>query len=123
MGDVEAHFNLTLLYHYGKGVEKDMRKEIYHMEEAAMGGHPDARHNLGCVEWYTRDNPERAVKHWIISATQGDDVSIKKLMKAFKEGLVSKDELASTLRAHQAAVDATTSPQREAAEKHYQYQN
>eukprot|EP00986_Skeletonema_menzelii_P008758 scaffold3801_cov150-Skeletonema_menzelii.AAC.8 len=38
------------------------------------------------------------------------------LMVAFKDGLVSKENLASALRAHQAAIDATKSPQREAAE-------
>ena len=37
-------------------------------------------------------------------------------MTAFKEGHVSKDDLAAALRAHQAAVDATKSPQREAAD-------
>ena len=37
-------------------------------------------------------------------------------MDAFKKGSVSKDELAAAVRAHQAAVDATKSPQREAAE-------
>jgi len=56
------------------------------------------------------------VKHWIIAATQGDDDSINNLIFAFKQGHVSKDDLAAALRAHQAAVDATKSPQREAAD-------
>ena len=34
----------------------------------------------------------------------------------FKEGGVSRDDLAAALRAHHAAVDATKSPQREEAE-------
>ena len=57
-----------------------------------------------------------AVKHWIISATQGYDVSMKALMEAFKDGLVQKEELAAVLRAHKAAVDQIKSPEREAAE-------
>jgi len=40
-------------------------------------------------------------------------------MFAFKEGYASKDDLAAALRAHQAAVDATKSPQRDAAEAYY----
>jgi len=36
-------------------------------------------------------------------------------MEAFRNGLVSKDDLAAALRAHQAAVDATKSPQRDIA--------
>ena len=69
-----------------------------------------------CTE---RDNGrhDRAVKHWIIAATQGIDQSMNHLMGAFKEGFVSKEDLAATLRAHQAAVDATKSPQREEAER------
>jgi len=34
----------------------------------------------------------------------------------FKRGSISKEDYASALRGHQAAVDATKSPQREAAE-------
>ena len=118
LGDVEAHFKLSLLYHHGEGVEKDEGMETYHLEEAAIGGHPFARHNLGCHEW-NNDNNERAVKHWIIAAKLGDDDSIKPLMAAYRVGFVSKDDLASTLRAHKAAVDATKSPQRDVAEEFY----
>ena len=58
------------------------------------------------------------MKHWIIAATQGFDESIKMLLEIFQSGVVSKDDLAAALRAHQAAVDATKSPQREAAEEY-----
>ena len=40
-------------------------------------------------------------------------------MKAFKEGFVEKEVLAVALRAHKAAIDATKSPQREAAGEFY----
>eukprot|EP00984_Skeletonema_dohrnii_P017434 scaffold7925_cov81-Skeletonema_dohrnii-CCMP3373.AAC.2 len=113
LGDVAAHYYLSCMYHNGQGVEKDKGKKMYHMEQAAIGGHPDARYNLGCEEEES-GNIERAVKHWIISAKLGDDDSIKELMEKFKEGCVSKDDLAAALRAHQAAVDATKSPQRDA---------
>ncbi len=117
LGNAYAHFRLARMYNKGHGVEKDLGKEIYHTEEAAIGGHPDARFNLGAHEW-NKYNPERAVKHWIIAANHGHDNSIKKLMDAFKLGFVEKDVLAAALRAHQAAVDATKSPQREAAEEY-----
>eukprot|EP00984_Skeletonema_dohrnii_P001265 scaffold393_cov158-Skeletonema_dohrnii-CCMP3373.AAC.6 len=114
LGDVDAQFNLAGLYEFGKGVEKDGGKVIHYLEEAAIGGHASARHILGLIEW--NGSTERALKHFIIAAKLGDNDSIKMLMDAFKNGLVSKDDLASALRAHQAAVDATKSPQREAAE-------
>ena len=128
LGDAEAHYKLAEMYHHRHGIENEKGK--YHWEEAAIGGHPGARYMLGCVEWKNGNydgamnyrNAERAVRHWIISATQGYDSAIKMLMKAFKvacackQGFLTKDDLAATLRAHKAAVDATKSPQREEAE-------
>jgi len=118
LGDVDSHNRLASLYDLGKGVEKDEGKAIHHLEEAAIGGHPKARYNLG-IEEGSNDNFERAVKHFIIAANQGHDDSIKPLMAAYREGFVSKEDLAAALRAHQAAVDATKSPQRDAAEEYY----
>ena len=68
LGDVEAHNSLSYMYRDGHGVEKDRGKAIYHLEEAAIGGHPDARFNLGCEEDES-GNIERAVKHYIINQT------------------------------------------------------
>eukprot|EP00984_Skeletonema_dohrnii_P020818 scaffold10229_cov129-Skeletonema_dohrnii-CCMP3373.AAC.5 len=119
LGDAEAHFELSNMYRDGHGVEKDGGKDMYHLEEAAIGGHPEARRNLGIGEW-NNGKTERAVKHWIIAAAQGEDDSIKFLLEKFRSGIVSKDDLADALRAHQAAVDSAKSPQREAAEEFYQ---
>ena len=118
LGDVDAHFRLSMLYKYGQGVEKDREKEMFHLEKAAIGGHPHARFNLGCNEM-RNGNIERAMKHCVIAATHGHDHSIKMLMDAFKGGFVEKEDLAVVLRAHKAAVDATKSPQRKAAEKYF----
>ena len=107
---------LSVMYREGKGVEKDVVKGIFHLEEAAIGGLPLARYELGAIEWNDGDI-ERAVKHHIIAANLGLDESIKVLMGAFQKKLVSKEELASALRAHKAAVDATKSPEREFEEK------
>eukprot|EP00985_Skeletonema_marinoi_P006562 scaffold2836_cov95-Skeletonema_marinoi.AAC.8 len=117
LGNVEAHYGLAGMYLDGQGVEKDEKKEIHHFEEAAIGGHPTARCNLGCHEW-DNCNIERAVKHWIIATNQGSDESIKALMDVYRSGMISKEELAATLRAHHAAVDATKSPQRDTAEEY-----
>jgi hypothetical protein len=55
------------------------------------------------------------VKHFIIAANLGHDDSIQRLKDCFMGGAVSKEDFAAALRAHQAAVNATKSPQREAA--------
>ena len=46
-GEVEAHACLGTMYDEGKGVEKDKEKSVYHYKKAAIGGHPQARNNLG----------------------------------------------------------------------------
>ena len=118
LGDADAHYNLSVMYYEGNGVEKDKKKDLYHLEEAVIRGHPNARYNLGCYE-ERNGRTDRAVKHWIIAATLGDESAIKSLKGCYKDGLVSKEDFAAALRANQAAVDATKSPQREEAAKYY----
>jgi hypothetical protein len=115
LGNMEAHYNLACRYDDGKGVEKDKKKEIFHLEQAAIGGHHLARYMLGCEEFFN-GKIERAKKHWIIAANLGLDDSIEALKQGYAVGHVSKEEFAAALRAHQAAVDATKSSQREAAD-------
>jgi hypothetical protein len=67
-----ARYHLSLLYHEGKGAAKDKKKQVYRLEKAAIGGHLDARYNLGCVEG-KRGSRERATKHLIIAANLGHD--------------------------------------------------
>ena len=114
LGDVDAMFNLSVLYRNGEGVENDKDKERALLEKAAIAGHQRARFNLGCIEM-KNGRFERAVKHWIIAANLGEEHSIKTLKDCYKEGHLSKEDFAATLRAHQAAVDAMKSPQREVA--------
>jgi TPR repeat protein len=120
LGDLEAHYGLGVMYEKGEGVEEDEEKAVCHWEVAAIGGHPSARRNLAVIE-------ERngwggfAIKHFIIAAKLGDDGSMKGLLQIFRHGCshvqkcLTKDDLEATLRAHQAAIDAMKSPQREAA--------
>ena len=118
LGDVLAHFELAMLYRRGEGVERDFAKEVYHLEEAAIGGHHVARNNLGNYERMS-GNMERAVKHFIIAAKLGYDhpmiSSLGAVKQGFQMGIVSKEEYAATLRGHQAAKDATKSQQRDEA--------
>ena len=122
LGDTETHLMLVHYYIDRKEVEKDGVKIAYHLHEAAIGGHPEARYILGCK---LRDNGyhEKAVKLWIIAASQGHDESIKALTKAFKEGSMEKKDLAAALRAQKAAVDATKSKQRTKGEEFFRAQN
>ena len=119
LGDFHAHYQLSLMYHGGKGVEKDKKKEQHHAEKAAIAGHPIARHNLACMEarngQHNTAKRGRAVKHFIIAAKLGHDGSLKCAKELYKDGFVSKEEFTEALRGYKAANDATKSPQREAA--------
>jgi len=115
LGDADAHYQLSVMHCFDTSTERDVKKELYHMEEAAIRGHLIARHNLGCHEG-RNGRIERAVKHFIIAANLGDDLSMKKLKDGYLEGDVNKEDFAAALRAHQAAVDATKSLQREEAD-------
>ena len=118
LGDAGAHYNLSIMYWKGQGVEKDEKKEIYHLEEASIGGHPYARHNLGSEEGQC-GRFERAKKHFIIAANLGYHDSLKALRKLYANGHASKEDYASALRAYQAATEEAKSEEREVAEAFY----
>lgn len=109
LGDAEAHFELAM---HNKG--KDPKREMHHLEEAAVGGHPAARHNIGIHE-LRRGRIDRANKHFIIAAKLGWDGALESVKRGFMDGYVRKEDYAAALRGHQAAVDAMKSKQREEA--------
>ncbi len=115
-GSVGAHYDLACMYAWGCGAKKDEKKEVYHLEQAAIGGHLEARHNLGGFE-LENGRRERAIKHFIIAANFGSIESVKTLRSMYQNGIISKNVFASAFRAYQDAVDATKSPQRELAER------
>ncbi len=113
--DMDAHYQLGVMYWRGDVVEKDLEQEAYHLEKAAIGGHPNARHNLAAAE-QENGNIERAVKHYIIAANLGFENSMKALWDHYSLGNITKEELDATLRTHHAAIDEMKSPERKAAE-------
>ncbi len=114
LGNLDAHHELSVMYHKGQGVEKNLKKEMYHLEEAAIGGHHIARYNLGCHEG-RNGRYDRAVKHYVIAAKLGYDAALHNVKLGYSDGFVSKEDYEAALRGHQAAVDATKSKQREEA--------
>ncbi len=118
LGSANAHCHLSYMYRDGEGVEKDEAKEIYHLEQAAIRGHPDARFQLAWKEG-SCGRMKGSVKHWIIGANLGHNSSILALKMCYQDGDMRKEDFAAALRAHQAAVDAMKSPQREAAANFY----
>jgi TPR repeat protein len=119
LGEADAHYNLSLLYATGEGVEMNEKKKVYHLEEAAISGHPYARYNLGAYE-ARKGRIDRAAKHYIIAAKLGHDEALERVKEGFAGGFVKKEDFEAALRGHQAAVDATKSEQREEAYAFFQ---
>lgn len=115
LGDIEAHYQLGRMYMEGGGVKKDSEKAVYHLEKAAISGHPNARSRLGCIEG-ENGNMEKVVKHLVIAANLGHEGSMKALLTFYKEGYITKEDYGATLRTHQDAIDATKSEQRDQVE-------
>ncbi len=110
-----GHASLGGLYFSGEGVEKDVKKAVYHMEQAAIGGHPQARCLLA---FHEKDNGrfDRAAKHFMIAANLGCNDALNMVKDFFVDGIVSKDEYAAALRGYQTAVNETKSAEREEGE-------
>ncbi len=73
------------------------------------------------IEGMLRKNFKRATKHFIIATNQGVDLAVKYLKDGYNKGHVSKCDFGEALRAHQRAVDATKSQQREEAGRNPEY--
>ena len=119
LGNVAASYGLACMYRGEKGIEKDEKKMVFLLEEAAIGGHPDARYQLGFIEAQNGRN-DRAVKHLMIASKLGHDRSIKRLREIYAETkgvVVKKDDLVAALQGYQAAIDAMKSSQRTEADK------
>ena len=111
-GSIEAHYNLGCLHNSGDGVQVDKKKANHHWEIAAIAGHVRARYNLGAMEGDI-GNHHRAVKHFMISASAGDDKSVKAVQDGYRDGIVIKDDFEKTLRAHQKSLDEIKSEWRD----------
>ncbi|KAL7527372.1 hypothetical protein ACHAXR_001921 [Thalassiosira sp. AJA248-18] len=116
LGCARSHCNIASVYRKGEGVEKDIKKAKYHEELGAMGGDMVARYNLGLAE-AKACNINRAMKHFMISASYGYDNSLKRIQDCFSCGLVTKDDFEKALRAHKESKDEMQSDLRDAARR------
>ena len=111
LGSVSSHQSLATAYKTGVGVVKDEEKAKNHLMLAAIKGSEVARYALGNIESKS-GNIDRAMKHYMIAARSGYDNALEEVGEGYKAGCVTKDEYASTLRAHRASQDEMKSEQR-----------
>jgi len=119
LGSVQAHYhigqaclNLTIEKDDNETQdESDIDMALHHMKLAAIGGHERASYYLGLNEAID-GNSRIAMKHYMIGARGGFEECLKKVGEGYRAGHVTKDEYASTLRAHQSIKNEMKSKQR-----------
>ena len=114
LGHTTAHCNIGYAYNYGQGVEVDMKKANHYYKLSAIGGCTQARYNLGNMEVET-GNMERALKHYMIAAENGDNDSLKEIQDLYSGGHATKNDYAKALLFYQAYLREIKSVQRDKA--------
>ena len=99
----------------------DEARMIPYAEEGARRGELTCMHALA-KRAAQSGNLEEAVQHLMMAACSGHDLAMQNLMKFYGNKLLSKEDLATTLRAHKAANDAGKSEPREYAQRYYKFQ-
>ena len=95
-------------------LEQDLSKELELYEVGAKKGSLLAHRNLADFHAMKR-NIDESVNHCKVAASAGDQDSMDKLMIAYKDKLLPKDDLTQVLRAFQTAKNAMTSKDRDLA--------
>ena len=114
LGSTESYYNIGCSCDRGDGVERDEKKAKHFWELAAMGGDADSRYSLGVVE-ERAGNMSRALKHHMIAAGCGYDLSLKRIKEFYTNGHAAKDDYAKALRSYQKYIDGIKSVQRDEA--------
>ena len=87
---------------------------FYHYEVAAIGGHSSARHNLGVFEC-EGGRFDRALRHYMISAKMGHEISLKYILKLHTMGHATKHDYAQALLGYQNITEEMRSDERDEA--------
>ena len=128
LGSIDALYNLGIAYEHGKVVQQDIAKAIHLYEKAATQGSAESRHNLGCIEanaamqghFFASTNLgsiDRAVRHFLISAKMGYEVSLDIIKMMFMDGDATKEQYAETLRGYHDAAEEMKSHDRDEAKR------
>ena len=114
LGYTESYHNIGVAYDFGKGVKRNEKMANHYYELAAMGGNASSRYNIGSSE-YIVGNIERALKHFMLSAGGGYNVSLRAIQQMYKEGEATKDDYIQAIRGYQAYLGEIKSVQRDEA--------
>ncbi|EJK73582.1 hypothetical protein THAOC_04782 [Thalassiosira oceanica] len=113
-GKLGAILVCSVAYCGEDGVQEDKAKAIQFWEKAAMQGHVESRYNLGITEGM-KENYDRAVRHFLISAKMGHERSVEKIKRLFVGGKATKEQYTEALKGYQDAVEGMKSHDRDEA--------
>ena len=114
LGHADAFGNIGTHYEQGIAVEQDMLKALAFYEVAAKKESIPAHKRLARYHQNVQ-NSEESIKHFKVAASAGDQESMDRATKAYRQKLISKEDLAQTLRAHQASQNEMKSEDRDIA--------
>ena len=116
-----AAHNLYELYRSKHIPDEDRMMKC--LEEGVKRGNADCMINLG-IRAARSGNHEEAKRQLMTTARAGNKNAVLDLMVIYRTpgSVVSKDDLTTTLRAHQAANDTRTSEPREYAKRHHAFE-
>lgn len=114
LGYPKAYCSIGYVYDRGRGEEVDKKKAMHYYELAAMGGDAQARSNLGMYE-EEAGNTERALKHYMIAASAGDNDSLDCIKDMYSNGDATKEDYTTALQSYQTYLGEVKSKQRDEA--------
>jgi len=114
LGDIEAFGKLGSYYERGIAVEQDESKAIEFYEVSANKGSVHAHVMLAEIHG-KKGNVDESIGHLTVAASAGNQESMDDLMDLYKVKVISKEDLAKTLRAHQTSLNEMKSKEREDA--------
>ena len=98
LGCPAAHYQLGNFYKFGTmGLEQNEEEAIEYWKKAAKDGHIRARHNLG-VKAVGHGDFVAAMRHFRLSASVGDRLSMKSVILCFEDGFLHHANLAETVQ-------------------------
>ena len=123
LGHANAFDHIGCAYDNGIAVEQNMSKALEFYEVGAKKGSVSAHQHLTDFQG-ERGNFDESIKHCKVAASAGDQESMDKLVRLYKNEFVTKEDLTQTLRAFQTAKNAMKSKDRDEAKVYYdRYKN
>ena len=114
LGNAWAYSFIGDHYVRGNAVEQDTSKALAFLEVAAKKGSIYAHRQLAALLAKNGDY-KMSIEHCKVAASAGDQEAMDFAMKYYKNKLLSKEDLAQTLRAFQASSDEMNSTDRDIA--------